>query len=43
MKPSNVPQIRPIENFWGDLAQKVYNDGWQAQTEKELVTRMENC
>ena len=43
MNPPNVPQARPIENFWGDLAQKVYNDGWQAQTEKELVTRMENC
>ena len=27
---SNVPQARPIENFWGCLAQKVYEGGWQA-------------
>ena len=43
MNPPNVPQARPIENFWGDLAQKVYNDGWQAQTEKELLTRIDKC
>ena len=22
--PRNVPQSQPIENFWGHLAQKVY-------------------
>ena len=24
MNPPNVPQARPIENFWGDLSQRVY-------------------
>ena len=27
--PPNVPQARPIENFWGCLAQKVFEGGWQ--------------
>ena len=33
LNPPNVPQARPIENFWGDLAQKVYNGGWYAKSE----------
>ncbi|XP_065674162.1 uncharacterized protein LOC136091102 [Hydra vulgaris] len=28
--PPNVPQALPIENFWGHLAQKVYEGDWQA-------------
>lgn len=40
MNPPNVPQARPIENFWGDLTQKVYEDGWQAQTERQLKARI---
>ena len=27
MNPPNVPQARPIENFWGCLSQKVYKGG----------------
>ncbi|XP_065658544.1 uncharacterized protein LOC136083064 [Hydra vulgaris] len=30
--PPNVPQARPIENFWGHLAQKVYEGDRQAST-----------
>jgi hypothetical protein len=40
MNPPNVPQARPIENFWVDLTQKVYEDGWQAQTERQLKARI---
>ena len=29
INPPNVPQARPIENFWGCLAQKVYEGGWE--------------
>ena len=29
----NIPQARPIENFWGCLVQKVYENGWEAKTE----------
>jgi hypothetical protein len=25
-----VPQARPIENFWGSFAQKVYEGCWEA-------------
>ena len=38
--PLNVPQARPIENFWGCLSQKVYEDGWEAETEKQLINRI---
>ena len=36
----NVPQARPIENFWGCLAQKVYEGGWEAKTEQKLRRRI---
>ena len=38
--PPNVPQARPIENFWGDLAQKVYDDGWEVKKECQLMLRI---
>ena len=33
----NVPQARPIENFWGCLTQKVCEGGWEAITEQQLL------
>ena len=38
--PPNVPQARPIENFWGHLAQKVYEGDLQASTEQVLIDRI---
>ncbi|XP_065674095.1 uncharacterized protein LOC136091039 [Hydra vulgaris] len=38
--PPNVPQARPIENFWVHLAQKVYEGDWQASTEQVLIDRI---
>ncbi|XP_065668139.1 uncharacterized protein LOC136088367 [Hydra vulgaris] len=38
--PPNVPQARPIENFWGHLAQKVYEGDWQASAEQVLIDRI---
>ncbi|XP_065659003.1 uncharacterized protein LOC136083528 [Hydra vulgaris] len=35
--PPSVPQARPIENFWGHLAQKVYEGDGQASTEQVLI------
>ncbi|XP_050500958.1 uncharacterized protein LOC126880924 [Diabrotica virgifera virgifera] len=29
--PPNVPQARPIEEFWAVLSRMVYNNGWEAQ------------
>jgi hypothetical protein len=42
INPPNVPQARSIENFWGCLSQKVYEGGWQATTEQQLIHRIEN-
>ena len=43
LNPANIPQARPIENFWGDLAQKVYDGGWEAQNEDQLIRRIKKC
>lgn len=42
INPPNVPQARPIENFWGWLVQKVYEGGWEAKTEQQLIRRIES-
>ena len=42
LNPPNVTQARPIESFWGDLAQKVYEGGWEATTEEELIRRIKS-
>jgi hypothetical protein len=42
LNPPNVPQARPIENFWGCLAQKVYEGDWGAKTEQQLIYRIES-
>lgn len=38
--PPNVPQGRPIEDFWGALAQLVYEQNWDAKTLKQLERRI---
>ena len=38
----NIPQARPIENFWGDLSQKVYEKDWQAKTKDQLINRIKS-
>ena len=40
--PSNIPQARPIKNFWGCLVQKVYENGWEAKTEAQLSLRIKS-
>ena len=39
---SNVSQASPIENFWAYLAQKVYERGWEAKTEQQLIRCIES-
>ena len=41
--PPNVPQLRPIETFWGILKSKVYNGGWPARMEHQLKLRIRKC
>lgn len=43
MNPPNVPKARPIEDFWGSLAQHVYEGGWEATNEQQLIRRIESC
>ena len=38
--PPNAPQARPFEIFWGHLAPKVCEGGWQALTEQVLIDRI---
>jgi hypothetical protein len=40
LNPPNVPKARPIEDFWGCLAQKVYEGGWEAKTAEQLINRI---
>ena len=40
--PLNVPQACAIKNFWGCLAQKVYEGGWEAKTEQQLILRIKS-
>ena len=41
INPPNVFQERPIENYWVCLAQKVYEGGWEAKTEQQLIRCIE--
>ncbi|XP_055307390.1 uncharacterized protein LOC129571599 [Sitodiplosis mosellana] len=38
--PPNVPAARPIENFWALLTRLVYDRGWEAKTEHQLINRI---
>ena len=38
--PPNAPQIRPIEQYWGMLKQKVYQNNWTAKTTDQLIARI---
>ena len=40
INPPNIPQGRPIEDFWGVLAQLVYEKNWEATTVKQLERRI---
>jgi len=38
--PPNVPQARPIETLWAHLAQKVYENNWEAKDLSQLASRI---
>ena len=38
--PPAVPELRPIEIFWGHMKAKVYADGFVAQNSQELINRI---
>ena len=37
--PPNVPQLRPIENFWANLKRRIYSNNFVAKTEEELINK----
>jgi hypothetical protein len=39
LDPPNVPQVRPLENFWAILKRKVYSDGWTAKSIEYLINK----
>ncbi|XP_031629638.1 prostatic acid phosphatase-like [Contarinia nasturtii] len=38
--PPDIPQARLIEDFWSVLKRKVYEKGWEAQNEQQLIGRI---
>lgn len=41
--PPNVPEIRPIEDFWSILKGMVYKNNWRAKTLHQLRLRISKC
>lgn len=41
--PANLPECRPIEDFWSILKSMVYKDNWQAENLPQLRRRIEYC
>ena len=41
--PANLPEVRPIEDFWAILKQKIYANGWEASNIDELIKRIRLC
>ena len=41
--PANVPEVRPIEDFWSILQGKVYENGWKAENLTLLKNRIRLC
>jgi hypothetical protein len=41
--PPNMPEVRPIENFWGILKGLVYQNNWQAENLDQLRKRIACC
>lgn len=41
--PPNLPECRPIENFWSILKGLVYKDNWQAENLDQLRRKIKLC
>ena len=41
--PANLPEVRPIEDFWSILKAKVYENNWETKTLHELEVRIKKC
>jgi hypothetical protein len=43
VNPANVPKVRPIEDFWGNLKAKVYEGDCKAKNLKQLENKIRTC
>jgi transposase len=43
MNPANLPKARPIEDFWGNLKNLVYEGDWSATSLSQLENRIKAC
>ena len=43
INPANVPEARPIENFWANLKAKVYEGDWKAKNIDDLKKKIKAC
>jgi DNA-binding MarR family transcriptional regulator len=43
INPASVPKARPIEDFWGNLKNKVYENDWTAKSLDHLKRRIKSC
>ena len=41
--PTNLLEVRPIEDFWSILKAKVYENNWEAKTLHQLEVRIKKC
>ena len=41
--PANLPEVRPIEDFWSVLKVKVYENNWEAKSLHQLEVRIKKC
>ena len=41
--PANLPEARPIENFWSILKGKVNENAWEASSLKQLRLKIKKC
>ena len=39
--PANVPELRPIEDFWSELKRLVYSNNWECKNLGQLKSRIE--
>ena len=39
--PANLPEVRPLEDFWSILKAEVYKNNWEAKTLHQL--RIKKC
>ena len=40
---ANLPEVRPIEDFWSLLKAKVYENNWEPKTLHQLEVRIKKC